>query len=221
MKPTHVTGENIILAVATVLTAALLAFVPFAFAEAAVTGTAGPGSSGDNVSAIQAFLATDASIYPEGLVTGFYGSLTQRAVERFQCAHQIICTGSVAATGYGRVGPATLAQIQLLAGGGTPSPSGDTSAPLQGGESLTGLGRNGVTIHWSTNENASNRIMYGTVWPFLFASAPVVSDPNFDTSADITLTGLNPSSVYYYVRESIDSSGNVMQTTAKTFSTTQ
>lgn len=52
-------------------------------------------------------LAEDAAIYPEGKVTGYYGTLTQAAVERFQVKYQIVSSGTPETTGYGQVGPTT------------------------------------------------------------------------------------------------------------------
>jgi chitodextrinase len=43
--------------------------------------------------------------------TGFYGSLTQAAVRKFQCAENIVCSGSPATTGWGSVGPRTRAAL--------------------------------------------------------------------------------------------------------------
>src|SRR6185369_9245031 len=40
------------------------------------------GVSGDEVKTLQKFLSTMPDIYPEHLVTGFYGSLTKKAIER-------------------------------------------------------------------------------------------------------------------------------------------
>src|SRR3989339_85107 len=40
------------------------------------------GMSGDDVKALQALLAADAEIYPEGLISGFSGSLSVRARNR-------------------------------------------------------------------------------------------------------------------------------------------
>src|SRR3989344_7499461 len=40
--------------------------------------------SGSDVSCLQKTLAQDPAIYPEGLVTGYFGSLTQKAVQRWQ-----------------------------------------------------------------------------------------------------------------------------------------
>lgn len=42
------------------------------------------GMSGDEVRSLQKILATDPSLYPGGLITGFYGPLTATAVSRLQ-----------------------------------------------------------------------------------------------------------------------------------------
>jgi len=42
------------------------------------------GSRSDEVKAIQEILKEDSSIYPEGYVTGYYGSLTENAVKKLQ-----------------------------------------------------------------------------------------------------------------------------------------
>ena len=42
------------------------------------------GMSGTEVSKLQAIIAKDTSIYPEGLITGNFGPATERAVMRFQ-----------------------------------------------------------------------------------------------------------------------------------------
>ena len=49
-----------------------------------ITGLLKIGASGDEVKLLQALLAEDVTIYPEGLITGFYGPLTAKAVGRFQ-----------------------------------------------------------------------------------------------------------------------------------------
>lgn len=55
----------------------------------------GQGSSGQQVSALQAILAADPTVYPEGLITGYYGPLTAQAVKRFQAKHGIQQAGVV------------------------------------------------------------------------------------------------------------------------------
>ena len=46
-----------------------------------------------------------------GNETEYFGSLTQTAVRRFQCAKGIVCSGSEITTGYGLVGPKTRAAL--------------------------------------------------------------------------------------------------------------
>ena len=64
------------------------------------------GLSNEDVKLLQEFLATDPDIYPEGLTTGYFGPLTERAVKRFQKAADIEQVG--------RVGPKTLSKINEL-----------------------------------------------------------------------------------------------------------
>ncbi len=53
------------------------------------------GSSDGDVKKIQELLATDQSIYPEGLTTGFFGERTKEAVKRFQKRHGLPETGEI------------------------------------------------------------------------------------------------------------------------------
>ena len=59
------------------------------------------------VSQLQSFLAKDASIYPEGIISGYFGLFTERAVQRWQVKYNIVASGTAESTGYGRVGPRT------------------------------------------------------------------------------------------------------------------
>ena len=72
------------------------------------------GSRGAEVSALQEFLKKDPVIYPEELVTGFFGPATERAVQRFQKKHGLVSSGSPATTGYGAVGPKTRTKLNSL-----------------------------------------------------------------------------------------------------------
>ena len=55
---------------------------------------------------LQEFLKQHAEVYPEGLVTGYYGPLTEKAVKKFQEKYSIQSTGFV--------GPITRAKINQL-----------------------------------------------------------------------------------------------------------
>lgn len=53
------------------------------------------GTQNDDVVKLQKFLATDKSIYPEGLTTGFFGQKTSEAIKRLQNKFQIEATGEL------------------------------------------------------------------------------------------------------------------------------
>lgn len=69
------------------------------------------GVRNDDVAKLQELLAKDAEVYPEGYVSGYFGQLTKRAVERFQEKYNIAKTGD---QGYGYVGPRTRAELNKL-----------------------------------------------------------------------------------------------------------
>ncbi len=71
------------------------------------------GARGDDVSQMQRWFAQDKSIYPEGLVTGYFGPLTLSAVQKFQVKYFIVSEGE---PGYGLMGPKTRAKLQEVFG---------------------------------------------------------------------------------------------------------
>jgi peptidoglycan hydrolase-like protein with peptidoglycan-binding domain len=77
------------------------------------------GISGDDVTALQMYLAQDSSIYPEGKVTGYFGPATRAAVKRFQEKNGLPSVG--------RVGPMTLAKLNEVMGGN----AGNSQNPAQ------------------------------------------------------------------------------------------
>ena len=90
-------------------------------------------SSGPEVHELQVFLASLPGIYPEGLITNFYGPLTEKAVQRFQAEYGIADGGTPQTTGYGVVGIKTRAKLHELmtqgAGRSGTIPQGLLSAP--------------------------------------------------------------------------------------------
>lgn len=115
------------------------------------------GDSGDDVTRLQQFLASDPSVYPEALVTGYYGALTEAAVQRWQVKYNIVSSGTPATTGYGVVGPRTAAAISILCStgsyNGVSGPSG-TSGPVGGFVQITPVSGNAplaVTVQATVN----------------------------------------------------------------------
>ena len=88
------------------------------------------GSLGNDVKSLQQFLASDTSLYPEGIVNGSFGPKTLAAVKRFQEKYGIAQKGQA---GYGLVGPKTRAKIKELSGSraaSSPAPSPSTSSNM-------------------------------------------------------------------------------------------
>jgi peptidoglycan hydrolase-like protein with peptidoglycan-binding domain len=86
-------------------------FKPGTVAHTPITKPLSKGSSGTWVIILQTLLATNATIFPEQAVTGYYGPATARAVGRFQIKYGIAKQGD---TGYGSVGPKTRAVLNTL-----------------------------------------------------------------------------------------------------------
>ena len=96
-----------------------------------ITKTLKMGMENKEVKQLQEMLAKDSEIYPEGKNTGYFGSLTRKAVQRFQKKYGIVSSGNENTTGYGLVGPKTLAKIKEVFGasaGTSQAVSIDTSA---------------------------------------------------------------------------------------------
>lgn len=84
------------------------------------------GISSDEVRKLQIVLAQDPSIYPEGLVTGYFGNATKKAVAAFQEKYGIEAVGNV--------GPKTRAKLNELYGSTSLTTGGSTgqqNAPAQ------------------------------------------------------------------------------------------
>lgn len=180
-----------------------------------------PGMSGEEVKKLQEILATDSDVYPEGLISGYYGKLTEKAVRRLQnkfCLDQV-----------GNVGPKTLWKINelLTEGAGssgkvppgllkapgiqkklcvTPT-SATTTAPVISNIEETNITDTGIKIIWTTNKPANSKIWYGTAPNIETTVNPTQSSSALVTNHEIILTGLTANTIYYYVIASSDSLG--------------
>ncbi len=175
--------------------------------NAALTRQLQIGMSGADVSDLQRFLATDQTVYPQGLITGYFGTLTQAAVSRFQARNSIPVVG--------RVGPLTLVAINAQMNAGVAGL--DNSAPFIYGLS-TGVTNNSATMNWNTSEGAIATVYYSTsplpmtesgpTTPVFIGGNSVPLHTNFQTSHGGTLTGLQSDTTYYYTVYARDSAGN-------------
>ncbi len=213
-------SQKITLKLAILLAISFLVFALTLPAHAlTITTQMGFGARGAAVSNLQAFLAEDPKVYPEGLVTGYFGSLTRAAVIRYQAKNGIPRTGFV--------GPITLAAISSQSFGAGIGGSDDEFAPIISLVNATTTASTVVTsggsatqhsavFTWVTNEESFGRVLYNTSWPFLYAHAPSVSEgTSLKTFHSVVIPGIQPNVTYYYVLESTDISGNLSYTVAK------
>ena len=184
------------------------------------------GMTGTDVSALQTFLASDPSLYPQGLVTGYFGFLTKAAVSNFQSRNGIDSVG--------RVGPATLPIINFQMANGM-NGLGDLSSPLIMNSNVA-IGNTSALFTWRTNDLARGKIFYST--------SPIILNNTFDQtgvnsgepyvsgtlapydgvarySQSTNITGLTPNTTYYFVIEALDASNNMSITLPANFRTAQ
>lgn len=176
------------------------------------------GSRGSNVTNLQTFFASDRYIYPEGRITGYYGLLTRAAVVQFQVNYGISPVGVV--------GPVTLPKINSIIAAGYGI---DVYAPRIYNISVQ-KNNNSATFNWATSELAGGKVYYSAS-PFgLAEAAGNFSEPsitggstmaalNSQSSQSVTVNNLRSNTMYYYIIEAQDASGNVWVTTQSTFTT--
>ncbi|HVO28493.1 MAG TPA: fibronectin type III domain-containing protein [Candidatus Paceibacterota bacterium] len=73
------------------------------------------GSRGSQVQALQTLLIGQGDL-GAGYATGYFGSLTQAAVQKFQCSQNVVCSGNPQTTGWGLVGAKTRKALNAVAG---------------------------------------------------------------------------------------------------------
>ncbi len=94
-----------------------------------MTSTLSLGSRGSAVISLQQHLVS-LNYLTQDSVTGYFGLLTQGAVQRFQCARLSLCSGSPSTNGYGLVGPKTRAALTSTSTSSDPSTSNTTNQSI-------------------------------------------------------------------------------------------
>ncbi len=175
----------------------------------------GLGSRGDQVTSLQQFLATNPYIYPEGIVSGFYGGLTQKAVTQFQVNYDLPQVG--------RVGPMTLARMNSVINAGTGL---DISAPMITGTNVSVSGTS-ATVSIATDSAATAKVYYSAS-PLVvteasasftapYVSGAVVLGSGYAVSQNVVLAPLSNNTNYYYIVVVTDAAGNVSVSGQATF----
>lgn len=212
------------------VSAVALSLLSFGVASAAITSTLDLGQSGSQVTELQTYLATDTNVYPSGLVTGYFGPLTQAGVQKFQIAQGIVSSGSPSTTGFGRVGPATMARINSLNGGGTtPNQTSWDPVPFLSGTTVS-VNSNSATLSWTTNEATIGQVFYDNVMlqsdeatgprqqPYV-SGLSILDNGGYQTNHSVTITNLAPNTTYYFLTRGVDSGANMSMTWPSSFRT--
>lgn len=182
--------------------------MPLQAQAASITMQLEIGMTHPQVGTLQTFLARDPAIYPQGLVTNYFGFLTKSAVSNFQSRNGIDAIG--------RVGPITMAAINAQMGGVVVSDTTEGAGKITNvGPAqpiLTNLGvtftNNSATVTWNSNVAATARVMYSTTWPFMYQPAASATGSTGSFAQSVTLNNLQSNTRYYFVAESLDSQGN-------------
>ncbi len=178
------------------------------------------GKTGGDVTSLQEFLAASPDLYPRGLITGYYGALTEEAVEKFQVKYDIVSSGSPSTTGYGRVGPMTMAKINGLINNN--SGVANTSGPAIFMQYFPQITSTTATFNWMTTNGAAYGRLYYSTSPLQMNEGDINSNGFAVTSGQIGsydgiarssqssyISGLQPNTTYYYTIVATDLGGNV------------
>ena len=211
MKNNNVESRLVVFSSAVVFCAALLAVIlvlpQFAKADT-LSRQLQVGMSGSDVSALQTFLAQDNTIYPQGLVTGYFGTLTKAAVSNWQSRNGIASVG--------RVGPITLVAMNAQMGGGSTVALAegagkvtrvDVPQPILSNLAVTTTS-NSATVTWTSNVPGTAKVWYSTNPSFNYNTAPSATTAGFTTAENVVISNLQGNTTYYYAVESLDAQGN-------------
>ncbi|HUX80942.1 MAG TPA: peptidoglycan-binding domain-containing protein [Candidatus Paceibacterota bacterium] len=206
----------------------VLSFSIASLAHAAtITSQLDIGSTGPDVTTLQTYLSGNINWYPSGLITGYYGSLTEGGVEKFQTSEGIVSSGSPSTTGFGRVGPITLTHLNEIIGGNTRS---SATVPVLSPVTIT-RGSNFATFSWTTDEPTMGQIYWDTAsiradeatgpGQTPYVSGTLVQDTQGRTTNHVvTVSNLQSNATYYYFMRSIDANGNISAIVPSSFQTT-
>src|SRR3989344_146613 len=137
-------------------------------------------------------------------------------------SHDMTLTGLSASTTYyyliqssdasGNIGTSTEQSFTTLV-------APDTTVPVTSGISATSTASTTTSIVWTTDELADSAVWYATSTPVSAATASSTSSASSTMSHNISLSGLNASTLYYYFVGSKDSALNTATSTESSFTT--
>ncbi|MBI4135932.1 MAG: fibronectin type III domain-containing protein [Candidatus Vogelbacteria bacterium] len=197
------------------------------------------GINDQEVKMVQALLATDPEIYPEGYETGYFGVLTEKALKKLQKKAGLAETGEVddrtlwkinelLTEGAGRSGkippgllraPGILKKLGLTST--TTPPGQDRLAPVISNVAVASTTATTTKISWQTDEPTTGQVYYATSTPVATGTDAlgVALDFSLTTSHEVPISSLIASTTYYYYLRATDRAGNSATTTDASFTT--
>jgi hypothetical protein len=147
-------------------------------------------------------------------LTSSYGNSTTTATSTIQ--HSVYLSGLTDNTTY---------HFRIIATdlNNNPSTSSDTTfvtkdatGPVISNVATSSVSLTSIVVAWTTNESANSAVEYGTTSSLGLAKNDL---DNYTISHQLTLTGLEASTTYYFLVRSIDSSGNAVTSSQAAFRT--
>lgn len=171
----------------------------------------GVGSRGEYVKELQTLLSKYPSIYPEALVTGYFGPITERAVKRFQKDNGIEQAG--------RVGPKTRALLNAILSEGKIGFASSQHVPMIFEIFATSTTPTTAYIFWSSNQKTTSEFWLSSTTPV----DPLTAQKFVNTQRTMyhyqNISGLNASTTYYYMMKITDERGNSATSSERSFVT--
>jgi len=120
----------------------------------------GIGTQNNEVTKLQTFLRNTGDFsYPE--ITGYYGSVTAKAIQKYQCREMQICSGSMFSNGYGLAGPSTRRNMCSTPTTNTTTykqpPTTHTDTTTTGGGSSSSSNTSNTSNTTSSNDSSSTQ----------------------------------------------------------------
>ncbi len=100
----------------------------------------------------------------------------------------------------------------------TTSAGADVTAPVISAIGISAITNSGATIYWTTDENTSSKVFYGTSASINKSTASHSDNAALDMTHSASISGLSANTKYYYEIEATDASTNA--TTSSVFSFT-
>ena len=183
-------------------------------------------TQGEDVKALQKFLAKDSEIYPEGLATGYFGLKTQTAVKKWQKKYGIDPIGNV--------GPKTIAKIKEIYSLELPKENNAVIQKVEKGEQKLKTTSNDsvfptakliikapaptkVYIKLEASEEVS--AVYDYCLNIKYGSTKEISTQYFSSPTEVYIENLTPSTTYQVRAKITDRANNIGYSENYTFTT--